>query len=147
MIGGTELGHSKSKPWLVGVWFFKINRRVLVSHNRLNYETYKLQDVARPVQSLQEAAKTVLNGALFMDATLPVDHIYALYNMLVMCGLPLPEPDYNKAFEVVYEETVWAWIQEWQDLSILQTAARPTHIQNLPSWAKQKRNIPPGVSQ
>ncbi|KUI53325.1 Heterokaryon incompatibility protein 6, OR allele [Cytospora mali] len=81
-----------------------------------------------------ETAKTLLTGAFSLNATLPVDRIYALYSLLLMCDLPLPEPDYNKAFEVVFEETVWAWIQSRQDLSILQTAARPTHIKNLPSW-------------
>lgn len=104
------------------------------SHNRLNYETYKQQEAARSAQNPRLLAKTVLTGALFMEATLPVDRIYALYSMLVMYGLPLPEPDYNKAFEVVYEETVWAWIHQWQDLSILQTAASPEYVQNLPSW-------------
>lgn len=111
-----------------------LTRVSLASHNRLNYEIYKLQEAINPVQSLRIMSKTVLTSAIFMNATLRVDNIYALYSMLVMYGLPLPAPDYNKAFEVVYEETVWAWIQQWQDLSILQTAARPGQIQNLPSW-------------
>lgn len=80
--------------------------------NRFKYETYsKPQEATRSVQDYRSMAKTVITGAFFMDATLPVDRIYALHSMLVMYGLPLPEPDYNKALEVVYEETVWAWIQ------------------------------------
>lgn len=110
------------------------NVSALAAHNRLNYETYKMHEADNSVQSPRRLAKQVLTAAMFMYATLPVDSIYALYAMLVMYGLPLPEPDYNKPFEVVYEETVWAWIQKWQDLSILHTAAREAHIRNLPSW-------------
>ncbi|ROW17302.1 hypothetical protein VPNG_01389 [Cytospora leucostoma] len=80
-------------------------------------------------------ARHILQEAFSLESTLPVDRIYALHALLVsICGLPLPEPDYNKALEDVFEETVWAWILSRQDLSIIQTAARPTKIQNLPSW-------------
>lgn len=106
----------------------------LALQHRFKYETFKPQDAARSTQKSRSIAKTVLAGAFFMDATLPVDRIYALHSLLVRCGLPLPKPDYDKALEVVYEEVVWAWIHSQQDLSIIQTAARPTHVPNLPSW-------------
>lgn len=69
-----------------------------------------------------------------MEATLPVDRIYALYSMLVKCGLQLPEPDYDKPYQFVYE-VIWAYIQSQQDLSILQAASEPLeYCEDLPSW-------------
>ncbi|ROW06932.1 hypothetical protein VMCG_04118 [Cytospora schulzeri] len=103
-------------------------------YHRSRYEMLKQQRGTMTSQASHRTAKTVLAGAFFLDSMLPVDQIYALHSLLVACGVPLPEPDYTKTLEVVFEEAVWAWIESQQDLSIIQTAARPNHLENLPSW-------------
>lgn len=79
--------------------------------------------------------KSLLEAAFLLEAELPIDKIYGLYDLLTTyCDLSLSPPDYKKSAEEVYQETVWAWVSSRRDLSILKLAARPVRIERLPSW-------------
>lgn len=84
----------------------------------------------------ENIAKALLDGAFALQATQPIDKIYGLYSILTSyCNLPLAAPDYTKTLEEVFEDTVWAYIRTWKDLSILKLATRPESMRNnLPSW-------------
>ena len=82
-----------------------------------------------------EIAEKLFHTAFMLQAKSPVDKIYGLYGLLtVYCNIPLPAPDYTKTAADVYEETVWAWISDRNDLSILKLATRSDYIHELPSW-------------
>lgn len=66
----------------------------------------------------------------------PHDKVYGIYAMLENEGYGnLPEPDYEKPFQQVFEETVRAIIAFREDLGVLTLAVRPHGPRNdFPSW-------------
>lgn len=79
----------------------------------------------------------LFQAAFWLESSTPVDKIYGLYALLSMCLCsPLPELDYHKSAQNVYEEIVWVWVDSRSDLSILKLAARPdsTDDLHLPTW-------------
>ncbi|KAH6611905.1 heterokaryon incompatibility protein-domain-containing protein [Boeremia exigua] len=79
--------------------------------------------------------ESLFNLAFLLQSKKSIDKIYGLHGIMTYyCGLPIPEPDYGKSFEVVYMETAWAWIDTRHDLSILKLAVRKESFEHLPSW-------------
>lgn len=108
-----------------------LETRVFTILNRLNDEDSKSK-AAFFISG--EAAQAVLVATFHLLAKNPLDKIYGLYAILSQCGLPLADPDYSKAPEQLYEETMWTWIESRKDLSILQIAACREPVEGLPSW-------------
>lgn len=86
---------------------------------------------------LDHLGQRLLVAAFWLDTERPIDRIYGLYAVLPVCfGYRLPDVDYNKTEEEVFEEVTWTWTATRGDLSILKLAGRPDSVDELhvPSW-------------
>lgn len=86
---------------------------------------------------LDQLGRRLLVAAFWLDTGRPIDRIYGLYAILAPCfGYQLPDVDYNKTAEEVFEDTTWVWMGTRLDLSILKLAGRPDSLDQLrvPSW-------------
>ncbi|RDW81885.1 hypothetical protein BP6252_02997 [Coleophoma cylindrospora] len=70
-----------------------------------------------------------------LHASKSIDKIYGFYSVLSTIGITLPDPDYSKSVELVYEELALAVMQKTnslQNLRLLPTAKN--RLSGLPSW-------------
>ncbi|KAL1604911.1 hypothetical protein SLS60_004452 [Paraconiothyrium brasiliense] len=69
-----------------------------------------------------------------LDATDPKDKIFAIHGLLSQLGAHLPDPDYSKSIELVYQEAATVAIRHDNRLHILASVTGESLIEGLPSW-------------
>ncbi|KAJ4355496.1 uncharacterized protein N0V89_003512 [Didymosphaeria variabile] len=69
-----------------------------------------------------------------LDATDPKDKIFAVHGLLSQLGAHLPDPDYSKSIQLVYQEAATVAINHDNRLHILASLTGESGIEGLPSW-------------
>jgi hypothetical protein len=113
-----------------------VENDVPLDHNlALLLETFLIQNTALKSQ-MRTGPKIGASDLLLQTKSLlcsnPKDRVFALYEMLRLSGVSLPDPDYSKSITQIYVETSRTVMEAENSLRLLDTAG--TCPDSCPSW-------------
>lgn len=83
----------------------------------------------------------IFKSCKLQGATEPRDRVFALYSLMSMVEIKMPDPDYLKPLEVVYMEAAKAIIEQDKTLNFLYLVNTDNQDPAFPSWALDFRNL------
>ncbi|VUC32918.1 unnamed protein product [Clonostachys rosea] len=85
-------------------------------------------------QRMQSQDRNLFGLISMLSTTVAQDRIYGLYAVFRRMGIDIPEPDYSKSVEEIFEETARAIISGRENLTILLSCVRVEENNSFPSW-------------
>ncbi|KAH8687914.1 heterokaryon incompatibility protein-domain-containing protein [Tricladium varicosporioides] len=93
-------------------------------------------------QSSTDGFLRCLNKIHMFRASKPSDIVYGMFEMLKKLDVHLPDPDYNKSVETIYEELAFAAIKKTGILPTFDFVCTNQRKQQLPSWVPDWESKP-----
>ena len=143
---GTKMIHFVNL--CAAVEYTEVPDLTMVQHHWASYtallqvlkDAVKLRDEDRPLPPGLDLS-TLLQAALFKQATQPADKIFGFYGVARHLGWHLPTPDYHAPLGQMYANATRAAIELDRSLSVCHYAVGPK-AQNLPSWVPDYSQLP-----
>ncbi|CAI6092766.1 unnamed protein product [Clonostachys chloroleuca] len=88
-------------------------------------------------QKMQSQDRNLFGLISMLSTTVAQDRIYGLYAVFRRMGINIPEPNYSKSVEEIFEETARTIISGRENLMILLSCVRPEGYTSLPSWVPE----------
>lgn len=122
-----------------------ISRRIqgVTIHNAMRLLTQTLLTAEYPQSSIEAMGVLIsdfLDHVGFLEATNAKDKVYGLLSVLRLININIPEPDYSKSVEIIYEEAALAIMRALKSLRLFKYACTGDRSPKLPSWVPDWEN-------